>query len=109
MRNIVALSLAAAVWLGALATVGTSAAPQAAAPLQAPAASAVSASSTPPAYQATVKQYCVTCHNERLKTGDLVLDKANLENVAADRAGLGKSHSEAAAGRDAASRHAAAG
>jgi hypothetical protein len=29
-------------------------------------------------------QYCVTCHNARLKTGGLVLDTASLEHVAAD-------------------------
>jgi mono/diheme cytochrome c family protein len=31
-------------------------------------------------------QYCVTCHNARLKTGGLVLDTASLERVAADPA-----------------------
>jgi mono/diheme cytochrome c family protein len=72
MRNASVVAVAVAVWLGALATVGTNAAPQAAPP------------QAPTEYQATVKQYCVTCHNERLKTGDLVLDKVNLDNVAAD-------------------------
>ena len=26
-------------------------------------------------------QYCVTCHNQKLRTADLLLDKANVENV----------------------------
>src|SRR5262252_3248015 len=39
----------------------------------------------PPAapHRALVNQYCVTCHNEKLKTGDLMLDKLDLEHVGA--------------------------
>jgi hypothetical protein len=37
-------------------------------------------------YRAVLDQYCVSCHNERLKTGDLRLDDLNLENVPADAA-----------------------
>src|SRR6185369_14949643 len=33
--------------------------------------------------QKTVSTYCVTCHNERLKTGRLVLDRPELADVAA--------------------------
>jgi cytochrome c5 len=33
------------------------------------------------AYRAVLNKYCVTCHNEKLRTADLLLDKANLENV----------------------------
>jgi hypothetical protein len=33
-------------------------------------------------YGAVVKQYCVTCHNERLKTADLSLEKLDVANVA---------------------------
>ena len=33
------------------------------------------------AHQATIKQYCVTCHNQRLKTGALVLDALDIANV----------------------------
>ena len=29
-------------------------------------------------------KYCVTCHNERLKTAKLMLDKANVEDIGAD-------------------------
>src|SRR3954471_23352132 len=33
--------------------------------------------------RALLNQYCVTCHNERLKTAGLELDKVSVENVAA--------------------------
>jgi len=35
------------------------------------------------ASEAVLKQYCVTCHNERLKTGGFVIDPAALDNVSA--------------------------
>jgi hypothetical protein len=42
----------------------------------------VSAQSSPaPQHKATIDQYCVTCHNERLKTGGLALDGLDLANV----------------------------
>ena len=34
-------------------------------------------------HQATVTQYCVTCHNDRVKSGNLVLDPKDLTSVAA--------------------------
>ena len=34
-------------------------------------------------YAAVVKQYCVTCHNDRLKTADLSLEKLDVANAAA--------------------------
>src|SRR5215831_17061390 len=34
--------------------------------------------------QALLNQYCITCHNEKLKTGGLALDKLDLERVGAD-------------------------
>jgi hypothetical protein len=34
-------------------------------------------------HRAVLNRYCVTCHNEKLKTGGLMLDKADLENVPA--------------------------
>ncbi|HUK33115.1 MAG TPA: DUF1587 domain-containing protein, partial [Vicinamibacterales bacterium] len=37
-----------------------------------------------PQTKAALDQYCVTCHNTRLKTGDLVLENAALDRVAAD-------------------------
>jgi len=36
------------------------------------------------AHQALLNRYCITCHNERLKTANLLLDKADVVNVAAD-------------------------
>src|ERR1051326_7706692 len=36
--------------------------------------------------RALLNQYCVTCHNERVKTAGLVLDKADVDHVAADPA-----------------------
>ena len=34
-------------------------------------------------HQATIQQYCVTCHNQRLKTGGLVLDGLDVADVRA--------------------------
>src|SRR5882724_10137838 len=52
------------------------------------AAQAQSSSLAPPApavqYRAVLNKYCVTCHNEKLKTADLMLDKLDVENVPAD-------------------------
>lgn len=42
------------------------------------------AASQPTAQQAVVNRYCVTCHNEKLRTANLLLDKADIVNVAAD-------------------------
>src|SRR5215208_1900809 len=47
---------------------------------QAPAAPAVSAAASS---TAILKQYCATCHNERLKSGGLVIDPAGVDNVTA--------------------------
>ena len=33
------------------------------------------------AQRALINQYCVTCHNDKLKTGGMVLDNVNVENV----------------------------
>ena len=46
-------------------------------------ARATATASNAAAHEALVKQYCVTCHNERAKTGDLVIDPATLANVGA--------------------------
>ena len=35
-----------------------------------------------PSYRATLDQYCVTCHNQRLKTAGLTLDTLSLDDVA---------------------------
>jgi cytochrome c5 len=50
--------------------------------------SAVAAQSSSPApsaaapFRAVLDRYCVTCHNEKLKTADLLLDKADLGRIA---------------------------
>jgi mono/diheme cytochrome c family protein len=69
------------VWLGALLSGSV---PHAAAPQASPgrAASAQTAG-TPVDNAAVLKQYCVTCHNQRLKTGGLALDAPDLGDVAA--------------------------
>src|SRR5262245_29571662 len=36
---------------------------------------------TSPSARAVLDKYCVTCHNERLKTAGLMLDKADVEHV----------------------------
>jgi len=41
------------------------------------------ASVAAPQFRAVLNKYCVTCHNERLKTADLMLDKADVLNVPA--------------------------
>jgi hypothetical protein len=43
-----------------------------------------SAQSPSASHQDTVQQYCVTCHNQRLRTGGLTLDTLNLANVQPD-------------------------
>ena len=45
----------------------------------------VSAQSSPaPQHKATIDQYCVTCHNQRLKTGGLSLDTLDIANLHAN-------------------------
>ena len=66
--------LAAMLWLSS--STPRAAGPQAAAPASAPAASA--------AHQATLTQYCVTCHNERVKTAGLSLEPVDLARVPTD-------------------------
>src|SRR4051812_18734104 len=34
-------------------------------------------------YRAVLNRYCVTCHNEKLKTADLMLDKMDVDNLPA--------------------------
>ena len=41
----------------------------------------VSSSSSVPAQRALVTRYCVTCHNKRVKTAGLMLDKMDLDRV----------------------------
>ena len=46
----------------------------------------VHALATPQEPRAVLDRYCVTCHNERLRTGDLALDTLDLSDVAHDAA-----------------------
>jgi mono/diheme cytochrome c family protein len=48
------------------------------------------AAAVDPQTKATLDQYCVTCHNARLKTGGFVLDTSSLEHVTTDRDGWEK-------------------
>ena len=45
---------------------------------------AASQANQPPSRRALLDQYCVGCHNQRLKTADLMLDKADPANPTAD-------------------------
>ena len=42
------------------------------------------ASPSPRPHRALLDSYCVTCHNQRLKTAGLMLDKADIEKVSED-------------------------
>ena len=66
------------------------------------------AESVAPRIKATIQQYCVTCHNQRLKTGGLALDTLDIANVQLERGDLGTGRAQAARRRDAAARRAAA-
>jgi len=73
-----------AVWVTALAVVSAqSTAPAPAARPQRTAAVAAQPA-LPPADPGFVKQYCVTCHNERVKAAGLVLDPAGVDHVGTD-------------------------
>ena len=50
---------------------------------QQPARSAPAAP-TAAAHQATLQQYCVTCHNNRLKSGNLAIDQLDIRNLTHD-------------------------
>ena len=47
-------------------------------------ASRVATQSPPATHQATIQQYCITCHNQRLKTGGLSLEALEIANVQAN-------------------------
>ena len=58
--------------------------------------------------QALLKRYCITCHNERLKTGNLALDTLDLTQRRCARTRRGRRSSASCARRHAAGRAAAA-
>ena len=77
MGYMVALSTAVAVsWGASLQSASPRTSPQQQSP------SAVTSEASP--QRALLDRYCVTCHNERLKTANLVLDQAHVEQVAHD-------------------------
>ncbi len=47
-------------------------------------AAVLATASTAPAQQNVLDEYCVTCHNQKLKTGGLELDKLSLQHAGAD-------------------------
>ena len=55
----------------------------AAAPQAPSAQAATSAAVSAPSSRALLNEYCVTCHNEKLKTAGLMLDKADVQHVGA--------------------------
>jgi mono/diheme cytochrome c family protein len=75
-------ALAVALGLASAASIWT--APQAASPAQVQGRTAAgpTGSAAPP--RATLDTYCVSCHNQRLKTGGLALDTLDLSRVPAD-------------------------
>ena len=52
--------------------------------------------------QALLKRYCITCHNDHLKTGGLSLDSVDVSNVGEQCRGVGEGRPQAPGGRDAA-------
>ena len=58
---------------------------------------------------AVLKQYCVTCHNERAKIGGLALDTLDFDHVGPGRRDVGEGRAEDSNRDDAAERRAPAG
>ena len=75
--------LVAGVWIGALVMLQADAPQGTSRTAARQRATQPAAVSDRAALEATLTQYCVTCHNERLKTGGLVLDPQSLGSVAA--------------------------
>src|SRR5215204_6488949 len=50
---------------------------------QTPAGTPAAAAPGQAAAQQTLQRYCISCHNERLKTGSLALDGVDLQNIGA--------------------------
>jgi mono/diheme cytochrome c family protein len=79
------------VWMASVGYRAPFAAPQGAAPAPRTTAAPVRPVSAPPAPAASqsaqqgavLKQYCFTCHNDRLQTGDLSLESLDLANLSA--------------------------
>jgi len=83
-RATIVMALAGVVFVGSLTRVFTAAQDQGrlkAAPTSAPPVSAAPASASADAQVATVKQYCVTCHNDRAKTGGVSFEGITRESI----------------------------
>ena len=65
------------IWMG-IAIVGANSLPAAS---QSPSGTASPASSP---HRALLNRYCITCHNEKLRTADIMLDQADVEDVSKD-------------------------
>ena len=50
---------------------------------QAPSAAAATSAASAASSRALLNEYCVVCHNEKLKTAGLMLDKADVQHVGA--------------------------
>jgi len=73
-RSLLLAALVGAIWLAPAAGIESVPAAQTATPPQ--------GASSPAEYVAIVNKYCVTCHNERAKTGGLALDTIDFSNLA---------------------------
>src|SRR2546421_5183939 len=73
MKRGLILLLGTGVWItAAISSVSQAAGPQASSSV------ASTTAANPSTYKSVVDKYCVSCHNERLKSGDLALDKLDL-------------------------------
>ena len=50
----------------------------------------VGTAAQPPDHARVIEKYCVTCHNERVKTANLMLDKADVAQPGAHAGGMGE-------------------
>jgi len=75
---------AACLWLAVLAMMSPSAASrQTGSPNAGDAPRSITSPGDPAATRAVLDKYCVTCHNQRLRTGDLALDAVDPANLSA--------------------------
>src|SRR5689334_17188141 len=78
------MNKSALVLLAVVASIAlVSSVPQAAPSPRARSSARTTASGSPSTYRPVLDRYCVSCHNEKLKAGELSLDTADLNNVPA--------------------------
>ena len=80
MRN-APLAVTALLWAAAAAMAAAQTGGSTPARAAGPAPAAAAAAPAPAAHRALVDQYCVTCHNARVKTGGLALDGLDLARL----------------------------